>query len=196
MEACLGGRPRGRGGGVTRRRESRLASTVTWIAIIAPLPYSTSRLLWAAGVPVGIDQDLLEDLDAPGWGSLYIVLLAALADVTALLTHVIVRPRARVVPQWVPVIGGRPVRPKLVIAALLLPTLVLTWRAALHLRLVFNGFRVPDDISGVPSWSLWTQAALVWIWAAALATALLAYHRATRPADRMSRIVDHGSSGA
>ena len=166
---------------MTALQESRLVSAVTWVAIVAPLPYSASRLLWAAGVPVGIERELLEDLHAPGWGSLYIVFLAALADATALLTHVIVRPRARTVPEWVPVLGGRRVRPTMVIAALLLPTLILTWRAALHLRLVFNGFRIPDDISGVPPWSLWAQAALVWIWGASLAIALLAYHRATRP---------------
>ncbi len=158
--------------------ESGWINAVTWIAIIAPLPYSLSRLLWAAGVPLGIDRQLLDDFNTPGWGSLHIVGLAALADATALLTHVIVRPRARTAPTWIPIINGRRVRPKLVIAALLLPTAVLTWRA-LHLTLVF-GFRIPDDITGVPGWSLWTQAVLVWIWSLSLAAATHAYWRATR----------------
>ena len=125
-------------------------------------------------------RGLLHDFHSPGWGSLYILGLAALADLTALVTHVLVRPRARRIPEWVPLFGGRPVRPRLVIAALLLPTVVLSWRAALHLTFVFNGFQIPDEITGVPHWSLWCQAVLVWIWVAALALALLAYHRATR----------------
>jgi hypothetical protein len=165
---------------VSAHRRSRAAAAVTWIAIVAPLPYSLSRILWAAGVPVGIERELLHEFHAPGWGSLYILALAALADATALLTHVVVRPRARVFPEWIPVLGGRSVRPRAVIAALLLPAVVLAWRAALHLTLLFNGFRIPDDITGVPAWSLWTQAALVWVWWVSLATALVAYHRATR----------------
>ena len=160
--------------------EPRWVSPVTWLAIVAPLPYSLSRLLWAAGIPLGIDEELLREFHSPGWGSLYIVLLAALADATALLTHIIVRPRARRTPAWIPVLGGRPVRPRLVIAVVLLPTAVLTWRGALHLSFVFNGFAIPDDIGGVPHWSLWTQAVLVWIWGASLAAATVAYHRATR----------------
>jgi hypothetical protein len=160
--------------------ERRWVAVATWLAIVAPLPYSLSRLLWAAGVPVGIDGELLREFHSPGWGSLYILMLAALADATALLTHAVVRSRARNVPAWIPVLGGRRVRPRLVIATLLLLTGVLTWRGALHLSFVFHGFHIPDDISGVPHWSLWAQAVLVWIWAASLAAATLAYHRATR----------------
>jgi len=150
------------------------------VAIVAPLPYSSSRLLWAAGIPVGIDPDLLHEFDSPGWGSLYILALAALADATALVTHVVVRPCARRVPAWVPVLGGRRVRRAVVIGVLLLPLAVLTWRGALHLTMVFDGFRIPDDVTGVPHWSLWSQAVLVWIWGASLAAATFAYYRATR----------------
>ncbi len=88
---------------------------------------------------------------------------------------------ARVVPAWIPALGGRRVRPALVIAALAPALVVLSWRAAMHLTFVFNGFRIPDDITGVPHWSLWSQAALVWVWSASLAaTTTVAYHRATR----------------
>jgi hypothetical protein len=50
----------------------------------------------------------------------------------------------------------------------------------LHLTLVLNGFRIPDDITGVPPWALWTQALLVWLWWTSLTAALIAYYRATR----------------
>jgi hypothetical protein len=160
--------------------EPRWVPAVTWVAAVAPLPYSVWRLLWAAGVPAGIDRGLLAEFHSPGWGSIYIVGLAALADATALLVHAVVRPRARTFPRWVPLLAGRVVRPRVVVVALALPTAVLAWRAALHLPLVLDGFRIPDDVSGVPPWALWTQVALVWIWAPSLAGATWAYHRATR----------------
>ena len=150
-------------------------------------PYTVSRVLWAAGVPAGIDPELLRDFDSPGWGSLYILGLAALAEAPALLIQLLVRPRAREVPDWIPVLGDRPVRPTLVMGALAVPLAVLTWRAAMHLTFVFNGFRIPSDITGVPHWSLWSQAVLVWIWSASLAATIIAYHRATCAWSRSTR---------
>jgi hypothetical protein len=61
-----------------KRAERRWVAWVTWMAILAPVPYGVSRLRWAAGVPVGIDEWLLHDLGAPGWGSIYIAFLALL----------------------------------------------------------------------------------------------------------------------
>jgi hypothetical protein len=160
--------------------ERRWVAAVTWAALLAPLPYTVSRLLWAAGVPVGIDPELLREFDSPGWGSLYILALAALAEIPAAVIQLFVRPRARVVPAWVPALGDRRIRPALVIAALAPALVVLSWRAAMHLTFVFNGFRIPDHITGVPHWSLWSQAVLVWIWSSSLAATTIAYHRATR----------------
>jgi hypothetical protein len=162
-----------------RADEPRWVAAVTLAAIVAPLPYSLSRILWAAGIPVGIDSELLREFHSPGWGSLYILALALLADATALLTHLVVRPRARRFPRWLPILGGRRVRPRVVIGVLLLPVAVLMWRGALHLTFVFNGFRIPDDVTGVPHWSLWSQAVLVWAWGLSLAAATFAYYRAT-----------------
>ena len=166
---------------VDARSERRWVAAVAWLAIVAPLPYSVSRVLWAAGVPVGIDRELLHELDSPGFGSLYILLLAALAEVTALVTHTFVRPRARRVPAWIPGVAGKPVRPAVVVGVLLVPIVILGWRAALHLPLVLDGFHVPGHIRGVPHWSLWVHAGVVWVWATSLAAATLAYHRAMRP---------------
>ena len=71
---------RARRGVTIRDRDNRLVSAVTWVAVLAPLPYTVSRVLWAAGVPAGIDPELLRDFHSPGWGSLYILGLAALAE--------------------------------------------------------------------------------------------------------------------
>jgi hypothetical protein len=41
----------------------RWLTAVTWLAILTPIPYGVSRLLWAAGVPAGIDEHLLRESD-------------------------------------------------------------------------------------------------------------------------------------
>jgi hypothetical protein len=166
---------------VRARSGRRRVAAVTWLAIAAPLPYSVSRVLWAAGVPVGIERELLHELGSPGVGSLYILLLAALAETTALMMHVVVRPRAERVPAWIPGLGGRRVRPAVVVGALLVPIAILAWRAVLYLPWVLDGFEVPGHIRGMPHWSLWVHAGVVWVWATSLAAATVAYRRATRP---------------
>jgi hypothetical protein len=39
-----------------RSTDRRWVGWITWVAILAPLPYGLSRLLWAAGVPFGISE--------------------------------------------------------------------------------------------------------------------------------------------
>ena len=41
--------------------QARWVVWVTWTAILAPLPYSLWRMLWAAGIPLGIHPDGLHD---------------------------------------------------------------------------------------------------------------------------------------
>ena len=152
----------------------RWIAHLTTIAVLAPVPYSLQRLLWAAGIPFGVDRDLLEEFHAPGWGSLYILGLVVLIEGTALWTHVFVRSRARVVPERVPLAGGRPVKPWLVIAPLLAPIAILAQ---------FNVFTVTvllgrDDFgAGVPDWSLALQAAIFGVWGISLTVATFAYAR-------------------
>jgi hypothetical protein len=81
------------------------------VAILVPLPYTLQRLLWAAGIDFGIDAEFLAELHAPGWGSLYILMLCVLVEGTAVWTHLFVRSRTRTVPSRIPWAGGRPVRP-------------------------------------------------------------------------------------
>lgn len=66
----------------------------------------------------------------PGPGeSLYILALSAVSEGLALLTLGLVRPWGEVVPRWIPLLGGRPVRPlaAVVPAALGALALALVW---------------------------------------------------------------------
>lgn len=176
-----GRRPRGDRGRMTgssrpsaRPPHARLR-WITTLAILAPLPYSVSRLLWAAGLPIGIDEELLREFDSPGAGSLYILLLALLPEATAWFTHVFVASRRRTVPARVPRLGGRPVDPALVVAPLLAPIGILAGFNLWSLGPIADGFTIPADNEGLPGWSFWGQVATFWIWGVSLAIATAVY---------------------
>ena len=160
--------------------EKRWVAWVTWIAILAPLPYGISRLVWAAGLPVGIEQWLLDDLHAPGWGSVYIAVLVLLSEGTAVFTHRYVLVRRRTVPARVPWLGGRPVGHRAVIGVLAMPIAILASANVTTLPAMLAGFTIPADNAGLPGWSFWGQVATFWLWGVSLAVATLAYWRSTR----------------
>ena len=156
----------------------------TWVAIVAPLPYSVSRLLWAFGIPLGIDEALLRDFDSPGLGSLYILGLALLPEATAVFVHAFVLMRPARVPRRAPVLGGRPVRPAMVVGPLLAPIVILAGFNLWSLGPIVDGFVIPSSNAGLPGWSFWGQLATFWVWGVSLAVATGAYWWATRTAAR------------
>jgi hypothetical protein len=164
------------------RSSRRWRTAIFWIAVLVPVPYGSSRLLWAAGVPIGIDEAFLRELHSPGWGSLGLVALALLSEGTAVFTRVFLAPDGvRVVPAWVPVAGGRRIRPWLVVAPLLAPIAILALANAFTVGLVVDdGFTMPAGNDGLPAWSFWGQLAIFWIWGASLTAATFLYWRETR----------------
>jgi hypothetical protein len=161
----------------------RWIRSITAVAILAPLPYSLSRLVWAAGIPLGIDEELLRSFDSPGLGSLYIVLLAVLAEGTAWYTHALVASRRRTVPARIPLAGGRTVRPALVVVPLLAPLAILAGFNLWSLGPIVDGFTIPAGNDGLPGWSFWGQVATFWVWGVSLAVATAAYWRDMRRGD-------------
>jgi hypothetical protein len=155
---------------------------VTWIAILAPLPYTVSRVLWAMGIPLGIDADVLHnELHAPGLGSLFILLLGVAAELTALWTrtYLLLRPSRH--PRWLPILRHRPVRPGVVIAPLLIPILILAGANAMSAPWIANGFeRSADTESNVADWAVSVAAVEFWIWGVSLTIATAAYWLAAR----------------
>lgn len=66
-----------------------------------------------------------EDLVGSNGGRLYVVVLSLLAEAFALLTLGLVRPWGEVVPQWLPFVGGRRVRPTVAVVAASIGVVVL-----------------------------------------------------------------------
>lgn len=152
---------------------SKKVSWVTSIAVIVPLVYGSSRVLWAAGIPIGIDQSLLDELHVPGWGSLYVLALCALSETTALFTHVFLKTRAERVPGWVPGLGGRRASTRLVLGGLAAPLLVLWLMMLDSFTIITHGLTQAQE--GLPAWSSWAQIATFWAWGISLTLATIAY---------------------
>ncbi|MFD0279803.1 hypothetical protein ACFVHB_38745 [Kitasatospora sp. NPDC127111] len=101
-----------------------------WVAHAVPLialPSTLWRLAMTVGVPVGYSEAVLRsDYGLPGTGYLVLPAISLLQEGAALMTLGLVRPWGEVVPRWIPLIGGRPVRTWAAVTAALLGAAFMT----------------------------------------------------------------------
>ncbi len=107
----------------------RWARIAAHAAALTPLPSASWRLLLVFGLPAGYTVQGLEDLGVDGWGRLEVLAVSVLSELAALLTLGLVQSWGRVVPRWVPLVGGRPVprRPVVALAATGAMALIILW---------------------------------------------------------------------
>lgn len=90
----------------------RWARRAAVLAVLVTLPSEIWRILMAVGVPVGVSEGVLAArFGFPGWGTMYVFGLSLVEVGLASLTLGLVRPWGEVAPRWIPVIGGKRVRP-------------------------------------------------------------------------------------
>lgn len=140
-------------------------------AAVVPLCYALTRLAWAAGIPLGVREEFLDELGSAKWAGFG---LAAFAVVGCLLTLGLVQRWGEVFWSWVPIVGGRRVPvgmavvPALFVAAIVSSAGVSFWGA------IFAG-----HLSRLPGadqdWAAWAPELLWPLWGASLAVAALAY---------------------
>lgn len=107
-------------------RWAELAARATlWTTV----PSGVWRIAFGFGVPVGFTGATGAAFaeHQPGWGTVYVIVLSAVAESLAFLTVGLVRPWGQVAPRWIPLIGGRRVRPLAAIVPAALGSVVLTW---------------------------------------------------------------------
>jgi hypothetical protein len=78
-------------------------------------------------------------------------------------------------PVRVPRLGGRRLRPRLVVVPLMAPIAILAGFNVWSLGPITDGFSIPASNDGLPGWSFWGQVATFWIWGVALAIATSAH---------------------
>ncbi|WP_234322662.1 hypothetical protein [Streptomyces sp. NRRL S-350] len=107
------------------RRWAEIAARAT---VLTTVPSGLWRIAFGFGVPVGFTGATAAAYGAhqPGWGTAYCVALSVLAEALAFLTLGLVRPWGQVTPPWIPLIGGRRVRPLAAIVPAALGSLIIT----------------------------------------------------------------------
>lgn len=150
-------------------------------AVVCTLPSSLWRVSLAVGVPLGIsERELLEDYHSPGWGTLYMVGLSVLVELSAFMTIGLVRPWGDVVPRWIPFIGGKVVRPLAAVipAAVGAALLTLLWWSQVAV-MMFVTFEELAPHGGYRAFMYACYAPLL-LWGPLLAAVTVSYHRRHR----------------
>jgi hypothetical protein len=137
-------------------------------AVIIPVLYVVSRVLWATGIPLGIEQSRMEELGLPGAGSILLVLLALPALATAWFTFRFAVQYGHTMPRWLPILGGVIPGRKWIIGLLSIPILILTYANAVNLVVLSTDLAPSNDMAFLPTWSLWSHVMLFLAWWAAL----------------------------
>ncbi|MGK5729766.1 hypothetical protein [Streptomyces sp. URMC 124] len=88
---------------------------------LVTLPSGLWRIALVAGLPVAPP-----DGDMSVWGAVYVLSLTVVSEALALLTLGLVRSWGDVVPRWIPLLGGRTVRPLAAVVPALLGATALT----------------------------------------------------------------------
>ncbi|WP_404955553.1 hypothetical protein [Streptomyces sp. 147326] len=165
----------------------RWAVLAAYAVPLATLPSGLWRLALVAGVPVASEPV------HTGWGVLYVLTLTAVSEALALLTLGLVQPWGEVVPRWIPLIGGRPVRPLAAVVPALLGA------AALFVLSILVGVTQSHSLaSGDLTNSAAQEALLVacylplLAWAPLLTVSAIAYYRRRTTAPPLpERVLEH-----
>lgn len=94
----------------TRRPEPLAGAVPRWASLAAAtiVLINVPSGLWRLAI-AGLARHETEAMGAPGWGSLFLVVLTVLAEAAAFLAYGLVRRWGEVWPRWIPGLGGRTV---------------------------------------------------------------------------------------
>lgn len=152
-------------------------------AHLAPLVALPSGL-WRLGLAFGASMGLMIDgkpASVGGWEIVSVIGLSVAAEATALLTIGLVRPWGELAPRWMPLVGGRRVPPRPVVAVALLGSLALMsiWVRA---GLAYPGSKLADGFvsSGWEALFVASYAPLL-LWGPLVAAATFDYWRRHSP---------------
>lgn len=138
---------------------------------LATLPSALWRVALVAGLPVA-------DEPVRGWGMvLYVLGLSVVSEGLALLTLGLVRGWGEVVPGWVPLLGGRRVRPLAAVVPALLGAAGLFGIMGWFIYAQYAGLGAGVTDSAVKEAVLVACYAPLLLWAPLLVAVTLAYYR-------------------
>ncbi|MFG2233571.1 hypothetical protein ACGFNX_26865 [Streptomyces sp. NPDC048723] len=158
------------------------AHLTTWVV----LPSGLWRIALVLGYPAGytdVDFESFQTIGAKVW----MLSLSVLCELAAFLTIGLVRPWGEVVPHWIPLIGGRRVRPMAAVvpAALGAAVLTLLW------AFVPWWWTFPhDDMTHTGNLVVGILYQPLFLWGPLLAAVTVSYHRRHRAPRRRTEIAE------
>ncbi len=105
----------------------RWATTAAHLVALCALPSGLWRIPLAFGFSMGMLETGGAEVHMHGWESLYVIGLSVVLEGLALLTLGLVRPWGERAPRWIPLLGGRRLRPMAVVVPALAGAFALTW---------------------------------------------------------------------
>lgn len=165
----------------TSAAAARWGRWATAVAVAVPLGYAVTRFAWALGIPLGVDQQLLDDLG----NRVYLGAgLATLGVAGAILTLGLVYQWGEVFPRWMLGIRGRRVPISLAVVPAAIVSVAVTSAGLMFVRFGVTGSfgdTFPGENDDVAAW----LPEMFWpVWGIALAAATYAYWLRRRGSDR------------
>jgi hypothetical protein len=148
----------------------------TYVAVVIPLFYATTRWAWALGIPLGISEEFLREGQASG---LWVAGagLATLAIGGAILTLGLVQWWGEAFPRWIPFFASKRVPIWLAVVPASLVSVFVTTAGLMFVRLTVTGtLGETFGFVGEGDWAVLGPELLWPIWGVALGVATLAYY--------------------
>ena len=103
----------------------RWAVRAAHLTALVVLPSGILRLVWVLGFPAGYTDAGFVEFETP-FAKVWMLTLSVVSELVAVLTIGLVRPWGSLVPRWMPLIGGKRVRPLAAVVPALLGSAALT----------------------------------------------------------------------
>ncbi|MFC6227638.1 hypothetical protein ACFQI7_07420 [Paenibacillus allorhizosphaerae] len=165
--------------------KSLLSKKWGYAASVALIPYALLKTVWATGVPLLVSEKGIEELHAsmrtvadPVSGLLYsygIDITAILAIIASLLALALVRPWGRMIPQGLPLVGGRKVPCWLPLIPAWLGGLLFTTISMVTFYKIIMGSIRFSDFTDFEPWVLIPVYGGFFTWGITISLAALAY---------------------
>ncbi|WP_328393901.1 hypothetical protein OHS70_04565 [Streptomyces sp. NBC_00390] len=154
-------------------RPPRWAVWAAHLTTLVVLPSGLWRIALVLGYPAGYTDEGFTDFESLG-AKVWMLTLSVVCELLALLTIGLVRPWGEVVPRWIPLIGGRVVRPMAAVVPAALGALALTvlWAD------VARWWTYPhDDMTGTGNLVVGILYQPLLLWGPLLAAVTVSYYR-------------------
>ncbi len=169
----------------TPEAAARWGRWATAVAVAVPLGYAATRYAWALGIPLGVSQQLLDELGDGVWAG---AALATLAVGGAVLTLGLVQRWGEVFPRWMVGLRGRPVPVALAVVPAGLVSVVVASAGLMFVRIGLTGEFGDTFPGGNNDVAAWLPEMFWPLWGTALAASTYAYWLRRRgPAGRSDR---------